>query len=103
MSETPHRRPGGGVRRELDFHLYRTSRHFQMAPHFRVKLCFSFFSPPETHRLPPPFPCICFGCFLSSSRLPYSPGCSTPAIASESCDHFERSLVNCFFPAAVSW
>ena len=30
-------------------------------------------------------------------------GFSTPAMASESCDHFERSLVSCFFPAAVSW
>src|SRR5207253_5282504 len=40
--------------------------------------------------------------FLTSSRRPYSSGCSTPAIASESCDHFERSLVSCFFPAAVS-
>ena len=30
-------------------------------------------------------------------------GFSTPAMASESCDHFERCLVSCFFPAAVSW
>ena len=41
--------------------------------------------------------------FLTSLRRYFSSGCSTPAIASESCDHFERSLVSCFFPAAVSW
>ena len=43
--------------------------------------------------------------FLYFNSLPryFSPGCSTPAIASESCDHLERSLVNCFFPADVNW
>src|SRR6266581_4699797 len=30
-------------------------------------------------------------------------GFSTPAIASESCAHLERSLLNCFLPVAVSW
>src|SRR5216684_518650 len=40
--------------------------------------------------------------FRASSRPHYSSGCSSPAIASESCDHLERSLLSCFFPAAVS-
>src|SRR6266436_6142079 len=35
--------------------------------------------------------------FRASSRPHYSSGCSTPAIASESCDHLERSLLSCFF------
>src|SRR5216683_3050277 len=43
-----------------------------------------------------------FPYFLISLRSHYSSGCSTPAIASESCDHLERSLLSCFFPAAVS-
>jgi len=55
--------------------------------------------------------CHLHGFFASEFRLlpyfiyllpPLLLGCSTPAIASESCDHFERSLVNCFLPAAVS-
>src|SRR5216683_98169 len=43
-----------------------------------------------------------FPYFLTSLRPYYSSGCSTPAIASESCAHFERSLLSCFFPEAVS-
>src|SRR6266852_38995 len=77
--------------------------HLEMAPHFLFKLRFSLLPPPETHR--PPLPLLSFISPLITRHflLYFSSGCSTPAIASESCDHFERSLVSCFLPAAVSW
>src|SRR5229473_298685 len=75
-------------------------RHLQMAPHFFIKLSLTLFSPPKTHGPPLHF---LTSLLPISLRLHYSSGCKTPAIASESCDHLERSLVSCFFPADVNW
>src|SRR5438552_2785475 len=76
-------------------------RHLQMALHFLFEFRFPPLPPPKIHRPPLRFFTSLLLRFLIS-LCPYSSGCSTPAIASESCDHFERSLVSCFFPAAVS-
>src|SRR6266436_8982279 len=67
-------------------------RHLQMAAHFLFEFRVPSLTPPETHGPPPPLLYICNSLLPISWPRYFSSGCSTPAIASESCDHFERSL-----------